>query len=108
MDAVVIDECLPKRLARLLPGHPVFTVPQMGLAGFQNGKLLQALSGRCKAFVTIDSNLSYQQNLTTLPYAIIVLSAASNRIEDIAPLAPSILEFLSAPQPGTVYPIPSA
>ncbi len=108
MDAVVIDECLPKRLARLLPVHPVFTVPQMGLAGFQNGKLLQALSGRCKAFVTIDSNLSYQQNLTTVPYAIIVLSAASNRIEDIAPLASSILEFLSDPVPGTVHLIPSA
>ncbi|MCW1886881.1 hypothetical protein OKA04_19230 [Luteolibacter flavescens] len=107
-DAVVIDECLPKRLVRLPPGHQVFTVPQLGLAGAKNGKLLQALSGRCRAFITVDSNLSFQQNLPRLPFATLILSAASNRIEDIAPLAPSILTVLGLAVPGSIHHIPSA
>jgi predicted nuclease of predicted toxin-antitoxin system len=99
---VVLDECLPKRLARELPGHEVTTVPAAGLAGLVNGKLLRRISGNYEVFVTIDGNLTAQQNMKGLSFAVIVLRARSNKIEDIRPLIPQILEALSVATPGQV------
>ena len=59
---VVLDECLPTRLARELPGHEVTTVPAAGFAGLVNGKLLRRIAGNYEVFVTIDGNLTAQQN----------------------------------------------
>lgn len=101
-----MDECLPKKLKRLLPGHDVRTVPELGLASYKNGTLLKALAGKCKAFITIDSNLSFQQNLPALPFTSILLSAPSNRANDLAPLVPAILKALEHPLPGSIIRIP--
>lgn len=65
---VIIDECLPKRLIRELPGHDAVIVPMEGWAGIQNGELLRRISGRFEAFVTIDGNLAQQQNAGKLPF----------------------------------------
>jgi len=107
MDLVVLDECLPRKLAKLLAPHHTRTVPEIGLAGFTNGTLLRALSGQCRAFITIDSNLSYQQNLPALPFASILLAAPSNRLTDLEPLVPAIIEALSHAEPGAIVRIPS-
>ena len=37
---ILLDESLPRPLARLLPGHEVRTVAQMGWSGTRNGPLL--------------------------------------------------------------------
>ena len=58
---VVLDECLPKRLTRELAGHEARTVQQMGWSGISNGKLLYSIRGQFDAFITVDSNLAYQQ-----------------------------------------------
>jgi len=49
---ILLDECLPKDLARELPGHAVTTVPQAGWASISNGKLLRliAVSGKFDVF----------------------------------------------------------
>ena len=99
---VVLDECLPKRLARELPGHEVTTVPAAGFAGLVNGTLLRRIAGNYEVFVTIDGNLTAQQNMKGLSFAVIVLRARSNKIEDIRPLIPQILEALSVAEPGQV------
>ena len=44
--------------------------------------------------VTVDQNLSYQQNLRTLPIAILVLVASSNAYAKLKPLMPQALEKL--------------
>ena len=99
---VVLDECLPKRLCRELAGHEAATVPMMGLAGIENGQLLHKLAGSCDVLVTIDANLMHQQNLGGLPFAVIVLKAATNKIEDLRPLRAEILAALEQIQPGEV------
>ena len=96
---VVLDECLPKRLSRELPGHEVRTVQQMGWSGISNGKLLSLIRGQFNAFITVDSNLAYQQNLSTLPVAVVVLRAPSNKIEDLRPLLPRLLATLDVLKP---------
>ena len=40
---IQVDECLPARLRRDLPGHDVLTVPRAGWAGIENGKLLRLI-----------------------------------------------------------------
>ena len=107
MDLVGMDECLPRKLKKLLVPHNIRTVPEMGLAGLKNGALLRELSSKCTAFITIDSNLSYQQNLPVLPFASIVLSAPSNRMEHLEPLVPAITAALKHARPGAIIRIPS-
>ena len=52
----------------------------MGWAAIKNGELLASASRRFDAFVTVDRNLSFQQNVQALPIAIIVLYAKTNRL----------------------------
>ncbi len=99
---VLLDECLPRRLKAHLAGHQVTTVPEAGWAGKKNGELLRSASGLVDAFITIDSNLAYQQHLADLPFAVVVVSARSNRLQALLPLVPQILAALSAAQAGQV------
>jgi predicted nuclease of predicted toxin-antitoxin system len=102
---ILLDECLPKDLARELPGHAVKTVPQAGWASVSNGRLLRliAASGRFDLFVTMDKRLPDQNKIKGLPFAIVVLRAKSNRLVHVAPFAPEILERAHEFQPGHVY-----
>ena len=102
---VLLDECLPRRLKRELVGHDVKTAPEMGWAAKTNGELLRLAAAEFDVFLTSDRNLSYQQNIRTFGIAIIVLIAPSNRVEDLRPLMPHVLEALATVQPGTVTPI---
>ncbi len=103
---VLLDECLPRRLKRALSGHQVFTVPEMGWAGVKNGALLRLIQDAAfDVFVTIDGNLSYQQNLKGVNLAIIVLRAPDNTIESLRPLAPAILVAIQRISIGDVIPI---
>jgi hypothetical protein len=99
---VLLDECLPRRLKAHLVGHQVITVPEAGWAGKKNGDLLRAAAGLVDAFITIDSNLAYQQHLADLSFAVVVMSARSNRLQDVLPLVPQVLATLAVAQPGQV------
>jgi predicted nuclease of predicted toxin-antitoxin system len=106
---ILLDECVPARLRRDLPGHTVSTVPQAGWAGIKNGKLLQlvAKSGNFDVFITMDKNLPHQQKLENLPFAVAILRAKSNRLEDTHPLMPEVLRRLLEFQAGKVYFVPT-
>jgi hypothetical protein len=64
--------------------------------------LLALAATRFDAFLTMDQNLEFQQNLATLPVAVLVVEARSNRMEHLAPLAPSILRELNRLPPKTL------
>ncbi|HEX3800738.1 MAG TPA: DUF5615 family PIN-like protein [Verrucomicrobiae bacterium] len=102
---ILIDECLPKKLTQDFPGHEVQTVPRAGWGGISNGKLLKLIS-QSKAFdvfVTMDKNMEYQQRVKDLPFAVVVLRAKSNTLEDTHPIMPDVLRALTSFQPGHVY-----
>ncbi len=99
---VLLDECLPRRLAADLVGHSVTTVPQAGWAGLTNGALLARVGSAFDAFVTVDRNLPAQQNLRALTFGVIVLRARSNALTALRPLAPRILQALDRLEPGRV------
>lgn len=91
---VLLDECLPVRLGRLLVGHDVRTVRQMNWLGLSNGKLLAAADLHIDVFITVDKNLAQQQSLGGFRLAVIILRAKSNKIEDLSLLLDQILAAL--------------
>ena len=103
---VLLDECLPRKSKRLLTGHTVHTVPEMGWAGIENGPLLRLMESNFDVFVTIDANLQYQQQLGKRSIGTIVLSAPYNTIEDTRPFAPGILSALLLIGPGQLIQVP--
>jgi alkanesulfonate monooxygenase SsuD/methylene tetrahydromethanopterin reductase-like flavin-dependent oxidoreductase (luciferase family) len=105
---VLIDESLPKRLRRELPGLRAFTVQQQGWSRTKNGALLRvAEAAGFDAFLTADQSLQYQQNLSTSQIRIIVFAALSNRLEHIRPLLPAALLALGEMKAGEVRVIKS-
>ncbi len=99
---VLLDECLDRRLAKDLIGFEVKTVPQMGWAGVKNGSLMSLAEEEFDVFITVDRNLSFQQNLPKFNIAVLVIYAKSNRLADLQPFAPKILEVLSNVKKGEV------
>jgi len=102
---ILLDECLPKDLARELPGYTVKTVPQAGWASISNGKLLRLIadSGKFDVFLTVDKRLPQQNRTRIWPFAIVVLRAESNRMIHVFPFAPEILRRLAGFQRGRIY-----
>ena len=97
---LLLDENLPHQLRLELPGHDVFTAAYMAWAGIENGELLRlAAEAGFDAVITNDRGLEYQQNLDTLPVAVIVLLAKANTIEAIRPLCGELLSALTGLRP---------
>jgi len=99
---VFVDECVDWRLARDLVGHEVKTARQMGWSTTKNGELLALAAKEFEVFVTVDRNLSFQQNLLAFAIAVIVLRARSNRLADLKPLVPELLACIPSAKRGTV------
>jgi hypothetical protein len=68
--------------SRDIVGHDVKTARQMGWTTIQNGALLTLASQHFDVFVTLDRNLSFQQNLDMFSIAVVILSAKTSRLTD--------------------------
>ncbi len=99
---VLVDECVDWRLSCDIVGHDVKTARQMGWSTIRNGELLASAAKEFDVFVTVDRNLSFQQNLPAFSIAVIVLRAKSNRLSDLRPLVPELLAAIPTAKPGTV------
>jgi hypothetical protein len=100
---VLLDECLPRRLKRDLADHDAHTAPEMGWASKRNGELLAlAVGARFDIFLTVDRNLSHQQDLSAFDIAVVVLVASGNRLNDLQPLIPALREALPSAARGHV------
>jgi predicted nuclease of predicted toxin-antitoxin system len=99
---ILLDESIPRRLGTLLVGHEATTVPKSGWAGIKNGKLLALAATKFDVFLTADRNVEFQQNLSVLPIAILIVLAKSNRMEDMRPLVPELLQALNHLPPKTL------
>lgn len=92
---LLLDENLPRKLKRDLMEHDVYHVADMKWQGKKNGQLLTAmLEEDFDVLITIDQNLSYQQNFNKYPITVLVLLAKSNSYPQLKPLASLILEKL--------------
>ncbi|MFN2315426.1 MAG: hypothetical protein ABR551_08170 [Gemmatimonadales bacterium] len=101
---IVLDACIPARLAAWFPELDVRTVRQaIGTADLDDGPLLEALDGRCDLFVTVDKGIAFQQRTAHLSYAIVLLRGRSNRLEHLIPLASRVMAGLMEFKAGEVH-----
>lgn len=98
----LLDENLPVDLAAELAGHEVATVTGLGWQGIRNSELLSRAQGRFDVLLTMDSNLEFQQNIAQFKVRILLLAARSNRMANLRPLVPLILDALETLRPGEV------
>ena len=103
---MLLDECVDHRLSREFSEHSVTTVPKMGWAGLKNGDLLSKAQNEFDIFLTTDKNLAFQNNVVQYDIAVIVLRAKSNRLHDLRPLIPSVVETINTVKSGFVLYLP--
>jgi hypothetical protein len=70
--------------------------------GLTNGTLLEKAQEEFDVFLTADTNLSFQQNVTNYKIAIVVLTARSTRLADTAKLIPQVAKLLPFLETGQV------
>jgi len=106
MARLLLDECVPKRLARLIAGHEVRTVSDMRWTSAPDRNLLKRASDEgFDAVVTVDRSLAFQQRVANLPLMLVVLRARTNRFAELSVLVPSLLAAVERLTPGTVVTI---
>jgi hypothetical protein len=71
---ILLDECVPWPIHRILPGHACMTAQQREWGGIKNGDLLQKAESEFDLFLTADQVIRYQQNLTSRRIAVLQLS----------------------------------
>jgi hypothetical protein len=98
---VLLDEHLPRKLARELTGHDARGVREMGWGSLQNGALLrQAASDGFAALLTMDKRIPDQQNLERIGLAIVIIRAPNSQLANLRPLVPAVLVALDSIKPG--------
>jgi len=58
------------------------------------------MRGDYDTLVTMDRSLEFQQNVSALPFGVVVVRAPSNRMLHLRPLVPAILDAIAATSPG--------
>jgi len=93
---LLLDECVPRPLKRELPGHDVRTVGELGWSSKRNSELLALmLAERFEGLLTVDQNLEFQQNVRASGLAVVVVVARTNRLKELHPMVPAILDALA-------------
>ena len=95
---ILLDECVPWPMHRLLVGHDCTTAQRCGWGGVKNGDLLERAEAEFDLFVTSDQNIRYQQNLAGRRIAILELS--TNKLHRIEAVANLLLTTVGKIQPG--------
>ncbi len=68
----------------------------MGWAGTGNGRLLFLAAGEhFDVLVTVDRGIEHQQNVGTLPIAVVVMLVRRKRLRELQSLVPGVISVLS-------------
>jgi hypothetical protein len=77
-----------------------------GWSGTRNGALMRLAETSFDVFITMDRGIEYQQNLAGFKLAVILLRAASNRLDDLLPLVPELMTILPTSASGQLHQVP--
>jgi hypothetical protein len=87
---ILLDECVPLPLRKLLSAHDCKSAQEMGSKSIKNGELLTLAEAQFDLFITADQGLAYQQNLRGRRIAILELS--TNKLRAIEAAAVQLRE----------------
>ncbi len=100
---ILLDECLPVDFRHSFRDHEVHSVDWAGFKGMKNGRLLRAAEdGGYDVLLTTDQGIAYQQSSAGRQISVVVMCAATNKIDDLLPLVPFVHEQLAKPEKGRV------
>jgi hypothetical protein len=94
---ILLDECVPWPMHKLLTSHNCTTAQRRGWGGVKNGDLLRLAESEFDLFITSDQGIRYQQNLTDRRIAIIELS--TNKLHRLEAAAELLRSTVNAIQP---------
>ena len=97
---ILLDECVPWPMRKLLVGHECTTAQKRGWGGIKNGDLLRLADGEFDLSITSDQNTRYQQNLAGRSIPILELS--TNDLRRLIAAAVEIQAAVLASKPGEV------
>lgn len=70
----------------------------MSWTGIKNGELIRLLSqNNFDYWIVVDKKMPYQQNISNIPFTIIVLDVFRNKLKSIEAILLKILEVLNNP-----------
>jgi predicted nuclease of predicted toxin-antitoxin system len=94
---LLLDENIPKKLKyRFDSVFEVLTVHEMGWSGIKNGDLLKEMKSKnLKILLSLDKNISHQQNLEKFNVSLIVLESKDTRYDVLVNFIPKIEKLLS-------------
>ena len=95
---ILLDECVPWPMHKLLIGHECTTAQRRGWRSVKNGQLIQLAEDEFQLFITSDQGISYQQNLAGSQIAILELS--TNKLRRIVASADLIRSNVATMKPG--------
>ncbi len=101
---LLLDECIPEDLAEYIEGHEVHSVSSMGWKGVKNGELMRRTNqSGFDAFLTVDQNLEYQQNIKKYSMAIVVFDVRRNALSELKLKLPALYELLLRVEKSSVH-----
>ena len=95
---LLLDENVPRKLAKDLEGHIVYTVRELRFNGNEDEDILRLLlEFNIDALITCDKNLRFQQNLNKYSVPILVLDTYTNAYPVLKSVIPALLNALQQP-----------
>jgi predicted nuclease of predicted toxin-antitoxin system len=95
---ILLDECVPWPMHRILSQHSVTSVQAKSWSGIRNSELLRRAESEFDLLITSDQNILYQQNVAALNIAILELS--TNDVRRIRASMALIQQTVEAVKPG--------
>jgi hypothetical protein len=99
---VLLDENLPRKLARELRECTVRTVQDEGWTSYSNGELLSRAQGSFDVLLTADRRLQFQQTLTRFDIGVVVIVTPRLRFRTIRWAVDAIRSAIQTVRPGEV------
>src|SRR5262245_16805245 len=100
---LLLDECVPRSLKHDLSAHDVHHVVDMKWSSKRHGELIELMAKeRFEALLTVDQSIEYQQNLQSSNLGVVIVTARRNRLKELRPLVPAMLDALARLKAGDV------
>ena len=100
---LLLDECVDRNLRFLFPGFDCQSAGYAGLAGLQNGHLLDAAEmAGFDVIITVDQSIPDQQNFARRKVSLLILCGRTNRLRDLTPLVPAAITALQTIGTGAI------
>lgn len=103
---ILLDNCVPRKLARHIQGHSVRTAAEEQWAHLSDKALLDAMAGTFDALITVDRGIQHQQNMTGRLIVVGLIMARSNSLSALSPRVAELVRRIEAASPGTIVTVP--